>query len=258
MVKKRIIPKFLLRTGQLFKGVRFQENIRVAGNPVTTAQVYESYGVDEMLFLDTEASVEGRQSLIHVVEAVAEQVFMPLTVGGGVRTLADVNDLLRAGADKVSVTTAAVEIENFICEAGRRFGDQCMTVGIDYREVAPGIRRVFTHGGRQVTELDPLEFAMRMQDSHCGEIVLCSIDRDGTMRGYDIEMLQKASELLKLPIVASCGAGNLDHCLAAFGAGASAITVSTMFLFTDNSPIKVRSYLCSKGLHVRASSSSRN
>ena len=183
---------------------------------------------------------------------------MPLTVGGGVRTIEDVNRLLRAGADKVAVTTAAFEQPGFIRDAARTFGDQCMTVGIDYKAVANGVQRVFTHGGRQQTEHDPVEWALRMQDAHCGEVLLCSIERDGTMQGYDLDMIVKANELLEVPMIASSGAGNLQHCLEAMNTGVSAITISSMFLFTDNSPIKTRSYLRSKGCDVRASATSRN
>lgn len=258
MVKQRIIPKFLLQEGRLVKGARFHEHFRVAGNPVTTAQVYDSYGVDEMIFLDIQASIKGRQALLETVERVAAQVFMPLTAGGGVQTLEDVNAMLRAGADKVATTTAAAETPEFIREAARIFGDQCMTVGIDYKEVAPGEFRVFTHGGTRMTEWRPLDLAKRVQDCHCGEILLCSIDRDGAMRGYDLEMIQKALEVIEVPLIASSGAGNLGHCLEAIRTGVSAVAVGSMFLFSDNSPIKLRSYLHSQGCHVRASTSSRN
>ena len=258
MLKKRIIPKFLLREGRLFKGVRFHENSREAGNPVTVAKVYDSYGVDELIFLDTQATVSVQASIVDVIEKVSCEVFMPLTVGGGVRTLEDINRLLRAGADKVSINTAAVEQSGFIGRAARMYGDQCITVAIDYREVDPGIFRVFTHAGCRPTDLDPLEWALRMQDENCGEILLCSIDRDGTMAGYDLDMIRRASEQLKVPVIASSGAASLDNCIEALNAGASAIAISSLFLFTDHSPIKVRSYLWSKGIDVRASKSSRN
>ncbi|MEW5743975.1 MAG: imidazole glycerol phosphate synthase cyclase subunit [Nitrospirota bacterium] len=258
MVKKRIIPKFLIKDGRLVKGVRFHENFREAGNPVTTAKVYDAYGVDELIFVDIQASVESRATVVDIIERVSEEIFMPFTAGGGVRTLDDVNNLLRAGADKVSVTTAAVENPRFIKEAASRFGDQCMIVCIDYKETAPGVFRVFTHGGSRSTDLEPLEFALTLQDHSCGEIVLCSIDRDGTMSGYDLELIHRASERLEIPLIASSGAGSLQDCIDAFDAGASAITISSMFLFTDHSPIKVRSFLWSKNVNVRASKSSRN
>jgi cyclase len=258
MVKKRIIPKFLIQGGRLVKGVRFHENFREAGNPVTTAKVYDAYGVDELVFLDIEASTEKRPVMYGIIERVSEEVFMPFTVGGGVCTLEDVNRLLRAGADKVSINTAAVDRPEFIREAAARFGDQCITVAIDYREVAPGINRVCSHCGHTTTELDPLDWALRMQDAHCGEIILCSIDRDGAMSGYDLDMIERVSARLEVPLIASSGAGGLDDCRAALEAGASAITISSLFLFTDHSPIKVRSYLATNGVNVRSQKGSHS
>jgi cyclase len=258
VLKKRIIPKFLLSNGRLVKGVRFHENLREAGNPVSTAKVYDAYGVDELIFLDIEATPSSRSATIEVVERVAQDIFMPFTVGGGVRTIEDVNRLLRAGADKVSVNTAAVEAPAFVKSAANSFGDQCITVAIDYRRRPDGSRRVWTHGGRRETELDPLDWARRMQDANCGEVLLTSIDRDGTMTGYDLELIAAASEALSVPVIASSGAGSLDHCADALNAGASAIAIGSLFFFTDHSPIKVRSALWSRGINVRASMSSRN
>jgi len=258
MLKKRIIPKFLIHDGRLVKGIRFHENMREAGNPVTTAKVYDAYGVDELIFLDIQASLEGRQAVAAIIERVSEEIFMPFTVGGGVNTLDHVNDLLRAGADKISVNTAAIEEPGFVREAAARFGDQCITVAIDYKEVTPGVFRVYSHCGHKQTDLDPAECALRMEDEHCGEIILCSIDRDGTMSGYDIEMIHRLSGRLEAPLIASSGAGSLNDCMAAFEAGASAITVSSMFIFTDHSPIKLRSYLSSNHVNVRANWGSRS
>ncbi|MCD4678599.1 MAG: imidazole glycerol phosphate synthase cyclase subunit [Desulfobacula sp.] len=258
MLKKRIIPKFLLKEGRLIKGVRFHDNHREAGNPVTSAKVYDSYGADELIFLDILASVESRTTMIEVIKRVSQEVFMPLTVGGGVRTLDDVRQLLFAGADKISINTALVENPEFTEEAAKYFGDQCIVASVDYKEVQPNVFRVFTNCGYKETQLDPIEFSLRLQDHHCGEIMLNSIDRDGTMSGYDIEMIQKLSRKLTIPLVASSGAGCLDDCCRAFQAGANAIAISSMFFFTDHSPIKIRSYLASKGINVRASKSSRN
>jgi cyclase len=258
MVKKRIIPKFLIKDGRLAKGVRFHENFREAGNPVTTAKVYDAYGVDELIFLDIQASLENRKTVLEIIERVSEEIFMPFTVGGGVKALDHVNDLLRAGADKVSINTAAFENPDFIKQAAARFGDQCITVTIDYKEVGPGMLRVFTHCGQNPTEMDPMDWALRMQDCNCGEIILCSIDRDGTMSGYDLETIHRLSEKLEVPLIASSGAGSLNDCRAALEAGASAITISSMFLFTDHSPIKVRSYLASNNVDVRANWGSRS
>lgn len=258
MVKKRIIPKFLIKGGRLVKAVRFHENYREAGNPVSTAKIYDAYGVDEIIFLDIEASRENRSAVHHIIERVSEEVFMPFTAGGGVRTLDDINQLLRAGADKICINTAAIERPEFIREAATRFGDQCITVAIDYRKAEAGRCQVFSHCGHLSTELDPLAWALRMQEAHCGEILLCSIDRDGTMSGYDLDLIQQVSERLSVPVIASSGAGSLNDCQAAFEAGASAITISSMFLFTDHSPIKVRTYLASNGVHVRAQKGSHS
>jgi imidazole glycerol-phosphate synthase subunit HisF len=258
VLKKRIIPKFLLRGGRLVKGVRFHENFREAGNPVSTAKVYDSYGVDELIFLDIEATVNSQATMVDVIERVSRDIFMPFTVGGGVRTHDDVNRLLRAGADKISVNTAAVERPAFVKEAARSFGDQCITVAIDYRRRPDGTYRVWTHSGLRETDLEPVDWALRMQEASCGEILLCSIDRDGTMEGFDLEMVERASAALDVPVIASSGAGSLDDCYNALRVGASAIAIGSLFFFTDHSPIKVRSALWSKGVDVRASKSSRN
>ena len=258
MLKKRIIPKFLLKDSRLVKGVKFHDNFREAGNPISTAKVYDSYGVDELIFLDIHASVESRKAMADIIEQVSGEVFMPLTAGGGVNTLEDVNRLLSAGADKVSVNTVAVEQADFVKKAAQHFGDQCIVASIDYKEVEPGKFRVFTHGGHTATDLDPVEWSLRMQDSHCGEVLLTSIDKDGTMEGYDLEMINRLSDTLTVPLIASSGAGSLNDCMQAFEAGASAISISSMFFFTDQSPIKVRSFLSSQGIDVRASKNSRN
>ena len=252
MLKKRIIPKFLIRGGRLVKGVRFLENFREAGNPVSTAKVYDAYGVDELMFLDIDATLEGREVTGSIIERVSEEVFMPFTVGGGIHSLEQIARLLRSGADKVSVTTAAVESSGFVRTAASRFGDQCIVVGIDYRRDESGRPFVCTHGGTRPTGLSPEDFALRMQDQHAGEILLCDIDRDGTMSGYDLEMIHRLSERLDIPLIASSGAGTLAHCAEALSAGASAITISSMFLFSDHSPIKVRTYLATNGLPVRS------
>jgi cyclase len=232
--------------------------MRQAGNPVTTAKVYDAYGVDELIFLDIQATLEGRQTVINIIENVSKEIFMPFTVGGGVNSLEHINDLLRAGADKVSINTAAVEDPSFVRKAAARFGDQCITVTIDYKMTENGEFRVFSHGGQKQTDLDPISWALRMEHEHCGEIILCSIDRDGTMEGYDLQMISILSQQLRVPLIASSGAGSLNDCMAAFQSGASAITVSSMFIFTDHSPIKLRSYLFSNNINVRANWGSRS
>ena len=258
MLKRRIIPKFLLRDGRLVKYVRFFEQEREAGNPVSTARVYNDYGADEFIILDIAPSEASRRQVRDIIAKMSEQIFMPFTVGGGVRTLDDITALLRAGADKVSVNTQAFRDPAFVKTAAQAFGDQCVTVSIDYKEVSRGVFRVFVDGGRERTPYEPVEWAQRMQDRMCGEILITSIDRDGTMSGYDIEMVTRLNEVLNVPLVVSGGCGGLDHCIAAFGAGASAVGISSLFLFTDHSPIKLRSHLVSNGINVRASSSSRN
>jgi imidazole glycerol-phosphate synthase subunit HisF len=258
MVRKRIIPKFLLRNGRLVKGVRFHEQLREGGNPVSTARIYDSYGVDELIFLDIAASTTNQATVAEVIDLVSRDVFMPFTAGGGVRTIEDINRLLRAGADKVAINTAAVENSSLLRDAAQTFGNQCLTVAIDYREVAPGVRRVFVRGGTVATTLDPLEWALRVQDAHCGEVLLCSIDRDGTLEGYDLDFASSVSAALDVPMIVSSGAGSLQHCLDALQTEISGIAISSLFLFTDHSPIKVRSFLRSRGIDVRANSSSRN
>lgn len=258
MLKKRIIPKFLIRNGRLVKGLRFHENFREAGNPVSTAKVYDAYGVDELLFVDIDATPEGRPASGSVVERVSEEVFMPFTVGGGIRTLDEIAALLASGADKVCITTAAIEDAGFVTRAASRFGDQCIVVGIDYRRLADGKTVAVSHCGTRDTALDPLQWAQRMQDAHAGEIMLCSIDRDGTMSGYDLELIAGAADRLEVPLIASSGAGSLQHCHDALDAGASAITISSMFLFSDHSPIKVRTYLSTNGVSVRSQKGSQS
>lgn len=258
MLKKRIIPKFLIRNGRLVKGVRFHDNFREAGNPVSTAKVYDAYGVDEMMFVDIDASRDNRSVAGHIIERVSEEVFMPFTVGGGITRLDQIANLLRCGADKISITSAAVEQPGLVREAAARFGDQCIVVGLDYQRMPDGRNRLFTHGGTVATDLDPVEQALRMQDQHAGEILLCSIDRDGTMSGYDLELIHLLGQRLDIPLIASSGCGTLQHCRDALEAGASAITISSMFLFSDHSPIKVRTYLSTNGINVRSQSGSHS
>jgi imidazole glycerol-phosphate synthase subunit HisF len=257
MLKKRIIPKFLVRGGRLVKGVGFFDNVREAGNPVSTARVYDSYGVDEMIFVDIDATPEGRVMTGSIIERVSEEVFMPFTVGGGITSLGHIEQLLKSGADKVSINSAAIADPAFVTQAASRFGDQCIVVSIDYREEAGG-RRVHTRCGHEATGHDPASWALRMQDAHAGEILLTSIDRDGAMSGYDLDIIHDLSEKLDIPLIASSGAGSLAHCMQALEAGASAITISSMFIFSDHSPIKVRSYLASNGVHVRSQKGSRS
>lgn len=257
MLKKRIIPKFLIHGGRLIKGVKFTDNWREAGNPVSTARVYDSYGVDEMIFLDIDASPGNTVVDGNIIKRVSEEVFMPFTVGGGITKFSQIEELLASGADKVCLTTVALENPNFVTEAAKRFGDQCIVVNIDYRETAEG-RKVFSRCGSEATTQEAVDWALRMEDAHAGEIMITSIDRDGTMSGYDIDLIESLADRLEKPLIASSGAGSLDHCTQALDAGASAITISSMFIFSDHSPIKVRSYLTSNGRNVRSQLGSRS
>lgn len=258
MLKKRIIPKFLIRDGRLVKGVRFHENFREAGNPVSTAKVYDAYGVDELIFLDIDATPRSQSVSGSIISRVSEEVFMPFTVGGGISTLEQIETLLRSGADKVCINTTAIENPAFIQQAASRFGSQCIVVAIDYKQDSDGKTRVYSHCGLTATELTPKEWALRMQDAQAGEILLCSMDRDGTMSGYDVDLINDISSSLSVPLIASSGAGSLQDCMEALEAGASAITISSMFLFSDHSPIKVRSYLATNGVNVRAQKGSHS
>lgn len=257
MLKKRIIPKFLVHGGRLIKGMNFTENWREAGNPVSTARVYDSYGVDEMIFLDIDATPQGGVVDGKIIERVSEEVFMPFTVGGGITELSQIENLLASGADKVCLTSVALERPEFVTEAAKRFGDQCIVVNIDYRE-GPDGRIVFSRCGADATTHDAVDWALRMEDAHAGEIMITSIGRDGSMSGYDLDLIDALADRLEKPLIASSGAGSLAHCAQALDAGASAITISSMFIFSDHSPIKVRSYLSSNGRNVRSQSGSRS
>ena len=258
VVKKRIVPKFLLRDGRLVKYVNFFDKERIAGNPVSTAKVYNDYGADELIVLDIVPSPESREATIRIIERMSEEIFMPFTVGGGVISLDDMNALFRAGADKVSINTAAVDRPELLTEAARHFGNQCVVASIDYKAIAPGVFRVFVEGGTRKVPLHPVEWALRCQDLQAGEIMLTSIDRDGTKTGFDLELTAGLAERLEVPLVVSGGCGSLQHVIDVFEAGASAAAISSMFLFSDHSPIKLRSHLYSRGLNVRASHTSRN
>lgn len=252
MLKRRIIPKLLLQNGRTVKGTRF-ESLRDTGNPVTNARIYDAQGADELLFLDIHASRDDRTILFDVIAKVAEEVFMPFCVGGGVKTLADVRELLRAGADKVAVNTAAVETPSLVTDGARRFGVQCMVVSIDYRSDADGKAEVFTHGGTVPTGLDPVAHAVAMEKAGAGELLVTSIDRDGTMAGYDLDVLARVGAAVKIPVIASGGPGTLQHLVDAVQrADVSAVAIGSLFNFTDQSPIKARTFMKVAGVDVRA------
>jgi cyclase len=241
----------LLKNGRMVKGVRFGA-YRDVGFPVTTAKIYDAQGADELIFLDITASQEGRRSLLDTIAKVADQCFMPLTVGGGVQTLDDIHDLLRAGADKVSINTAAVAQPDLIARGAERYGNQCMIVSIDAKRQADGRYEVMTHGGSRPSGLEPVAWAKTMARQGAGEIVITAIDREGTREGYDLELTRRVAEAVSIPVIASGGAGTLQHLVDGFTqGGASAVSAASIFHFTDQSVIKARSYMKTAGLDVR-------
>jgi imidazole glycerol-phosphate synthase subunit HisF len=255
MLARRIIPCLDVKGGRVVKGVRFVE-LRDAGDPVEIAERYDAEGADELTFLDITASHEERPIILDVVERTADRIFMPLTVGGGVRTLDDVRALLRAGADKVSINTAAVGRPQFVAEAAERFGTQCVVVAIDARRrVADDPSRgweVFTHGGRTPTGLDALDWAARMDECGAGEILLTSMDRDGTRLGYDLELTRAVVDRVTVPVVASGGAGSLDDLVSGLEVGgASAALVASLFHYGEHTVREAKEHLARRGVPVR-------
>lgn len=252
MLTKRIIPCLDVKDGRVVKGVSFV-NLRDAGDPVDVATVYDREGADELCFLDITASHEKRKTIIDVVERTAAKVFMPLTVGGGVRTLDDIRNLLNAGADKVSINTAAVERPEFVREAAERFGTQCIVVAIDAKRSAlPNQWEVFTHGGRKPTGLDAVEWAKRMERYGAGEILLTSMDQDGQQSGYDLGLTATLSERVSIPVIASGGVGTLEHLYDGFVKGkADAVLAASIFHFRTFTIPQAKAYLRERGVPVR-------
>jgi cyclase len=255
MLAKRIIPCLDVKEGRVVKGVSFV-NLRDAGDPVEAARLYNDEGADEICFLDITASSEKRSILIDVVRNTAEQVFMPLTVGGGVRTLDDIRTLLNAGADKVSINTAAVQNPEFVREASERFGSQCIVVAIDARRVLSSVAglqwEVYIHGGRTRTGIDAVQWAKKMEGYGAGEILLTSMDKDGTKDGYDIELTRSISEAVTIPVIASGGAGTLEHLYEGIIAGkADAVLAASIFHFREYTIKETKEYLRSRGICVR-------
>ncbi|MHB1951537.1 MAG: imidazole glycerol phosphate synthase subunit HisF [Acidiferrobacteraceae bacterium] len=248
---KRLIPCLDIDRGRVVKGVRF-EQIRDAGDPVETARFYGEAGADELAFLDITASVEERNTLVSVVAAVASQVFIPLTVGGGVREAADVRRLLNAGADKVSINTAAVARPEFVREAAAHFGSQCIVVAIDAKRRANGGWEVFTHGGRRGTGLDVCEWAQRMEQYGAGELLLTSMDRDGTGTGFDLELTRSVSDTVSIPVIASGGVGSLEDLAAGIRDGhADAVLAASIFHFSAYGIREAKEYLAKSGIETR-------
>jgi cyclase len=255
MLCKRLIPCLDVMNGRVVKGVRFV-NLRDAGDPVAAAQAYDAQGADELVFLDITASHEGRAIMLDVVRRTAEGIYMPLTVGGGIRTLEDVRTLLRAGADKVSLNTAVVERPEVVREASRAFGSQCIVVAIDAKREGPGGGGtrwgVYTHGGRHAAGRDVLEWARQVVELGAGEILLTSMDRDGTGDGYDLELTRSVSEAVSVPVIASGGAGSLEHLRDGVVDGkADAVLVASLFHFGRYTIAEAKTYLRDCGVSVR-------
>jgi len=251
MMKMRVIPCLDVKDGRVVKGVRFLDLVD-AGDPVEQARIYDREGADELCFLDITASAEDRATLYDVVARTAEQCFMPLTVGGGVRAVEDIRRLLLAGADKVSINTAAVARPEFVREAAEKFGAQCVVVAIDAKQVGPGRWEVFTHGGRRETGLDAVEWARRMTGYGAGEILLTSMDRDGTKSGFDIGLTRAVADAVSVPVIASGGVGTLDHLVEGIRDGhATAVLAASIFHFGTFRIADAKTRLAEAGIPVR-------
>ncbi|HEX6959853.1 MAG TPA: imidazole glycerol phosphate synthase subunit HisF [Ferrovibrio sp.] len=250
-LKVRIIPCLDVKDGRVVKGVNFV-NLRDAGDPVEQAALYDAAGADELTFLDITASSDARDTLYDVVARTAERCFMPLTVGGGVRSTEDVRKLLLAGADKASINTAAVQRPELVREAAEKFGAQCIVVAIDARNIGPGKWEVFTHGGRKPTGLDAVDWARRMAACGAGEILLTSMDRDGTEKGFDLQLTRAVADAVCVPVIASGGVGNLDHFVAGVLEGhASAVLAASIFHFGRHSIAEAKRRMAEAGIPVR-------
>ncbi len=251
MLRARIIPCLDVKDGRVVKGVRFVDLVD-AGDPVEQARAYDKAGADELCFLDITASHEERDTIFDVVRGTADQCFMPLTVGGGVRTVEDVRKLLLAGADKVSINTAAVKDPAFVAAAAEKFGRQCIVVAIDAKQSGPGKWRVYTHGGRNDTGLDAVDWAKRMTAAGAGEILLTSMDRDGTGDGFDVALTRAVSDAVTVPVIASGGVGTLDHLVQGIRDGhASAVLAASIFHFGKHSIAEAKAALKAAGIPVR-------
>jgi cyclase len=253
---KRIIPCLDVDAGRVVKGVKFIE-IRDAGDPVEIAQRYDEQGADELTFLDITASSDERDTMVHVVEAVASEVFIPFTVGGGIREMADIRKMLNAGADKIAINTAAVFNPNFVGQACSHFGSQCIVVAIDAKQVEAAKDKtpkweVFTHGGRKPTGIDAVEWAKKMVDLGAGEILLTSMDRDGTRNGFDLALTRRVSEAVSVPVIASGGVGNLEHLAQGIIEGkADAVLAASIFHFGEYTIAQAKQLMASRSIEVR-------
>jgi cyclase len=251
MLAKRVIPCLDVTDGRVVKGTKFLD-LRDAGDPVECAKMYDRQGADELVFLDITASSDGRATMVSVVERTAEQCFMPLTVGGGIRAVEDFRTMLRAGADKVSVNTSALQRPELISEAADAFGSQCVVVAVDAKRDGPGKWRVYTHGGRKPTERDAMQWIVEAAKRGAGEILLTSMDADGTCGGYDLELTRTVSEAIGIPVIASGGAGELQHLADVLREGlADAVLAASIFHFGKHTVAEAKDHLASQGLPVR-------
>ena len=250
MLKNRIIPCLDVKNGRVVKGINFVD-LQDAGDPVEQAKIYSDGGADEICFLDITASNENRDTIYEVVKETSKKCFVPLTVGGGIRSVEDINKLLNCGADKVSINTAAVHDSKVVLESSKKFGSQCIVVAIDAKKNGDKWD-VYTHGGRNNSGLNALEFAKKMEDCGAGELLVTSMDRDGTQIGYDIDLMKKISSMVNIPLIASGGVGNLDHLAEGIKEGnASAVLAASIFHYGKHSVIEAKEYLNSKGIPVR-------
>lgn len=247
---KRIIPCLDVNNGRVVKGVNFV-GLKDAGDPIEVAKRYNDEGADELCFLDITASSDGRDTIVHVVEEVAKQLFIPLTVGGGIRKIDDISRLLNVGCDKVSLNSSAVDNPNLIYEAANKFGSQCIVVAIDVKKNNKGSYNVFVHGGRKDTGLDAIQWAKKVYDLGAGEILLTSMDSDGTKAGYDLNITSAISNSVQIPVIASGGAGTMQHILQAFQNGADAALAASIFHYKEIEILKLKEFLRDNGIGVR-------
>jgi cyclase len=251
MLAKRIIPCLDVNAGRVVKGINFVE-LRDAGDPVEVAQRYDQQGADEITFLDITASSDDRDIILHIIEACASKVFIPLTVGGGVRKVNDVRRLLNAGADKVSMNTAAVTNPQLVADASAKVGSQCIVVAIDAKQMVPGCWGVFTHGGRNATGLDAIEWAKKVEALGAGEILLTSMDRDGTKSGFDLALTRAVSDAVSIPVIASGGVGNLQHLADGVSQGrADAVLAASIFHYGEYTVREAKEFMRKQGIEVR-------